>query len=157
HHAARLCRRSVGGADRGHWCLCPQHLHRRALRPRRPAHPLQPMSSGSATTSVRPTLDRSLTLFRMLLRDPYATVSALFLMIVLAAALVGPFFLWEPATKMVLNKRNLPPFSLENGWIYILGADSLGRSMLARIIVGAQTSLTIASAAVLVSMTAGGL
>src|SRR5690606_17973142 len=67
------------------------------------------------------------------------------------------FFLWEPATKMVLNKRNLPPFSLENGWIYILGADSLGRSMLARIIVGAQTSLTIASAAVLVSMTAGGL
>jgi len=93
----------------------------------------------------------------MLLRDPYATVSVIFLLMLVACAVFGPFYLWEPATNMDLGKRNLPPFSLAHGFLYVLGADSLGRSMLARIVVGAQTSLAIASGAVLFSMIAGGL
>lgn len=115
------------------------------------------MTTSSTVAPAHPAREKSATLLRMLLRDPYATVSAVFLLILVAFALVGPFLLWEPATKMVLGKRNLAPFSLENGWLYILGADSLGRSMVARIIVGAQTSLAIASGAVIVAMTAGGI
>lgn len=92
----------------------------------------------------------------MLLRDPFATVSAAFLVILILLAVFGPFFLWDAATEMSLRKRNLAPFSLDQGFIYILGADSLGRSMIARLIVGAQTSLSIAAGAVLVSMTLGG-
>jgi peptide/nickel transport system permease protein len=93
----------------------------------------------------------------MLLRDSYATVSAIFLLVLITCAVLGPFFLWEDATVLELGKRNLPPFSLDHGFLYILGADSLGRSMLARMIVGAQTSLTIASSAVIFAMTIGGL
>ena len=115
------------------------------------------MSTSTLGASGRPRFDRSATLFRMLLRDPYATVSAIFLLILVTCALVGPYFLWGPATNMDLGKRNLAPFSLDNGLLYVLGADSLGRSMLARIVVGARTSLAIASGAVLFAMTVGGL
>lgn len=98
-----------------------------------------------------------LVLFRMLLRDPFAAVSAAFLAVLVIAAVVGPYFLWSLATEFDLSKRNLPPFSLENGIAYVLGADNLGQSMLARLIVGARTSLAIAAGAVLIAMTVGGL
>jgi peptide/nickel transport system permease protein len=93
---------------------------------------------------------------RMLLRDRFALAAAIFLVVVAAAALVGPFLLGELATKVNLRQRNLPPFTLENGVLYVLGADSLGRSLLARIIAGAQTSLAISACVVLVSMVLGG-
>lgn len=115
------------------------------------------MSTNSLAGSGRSKLDKSASLFSMLLRDRFATISAAFLLLLVIGAIVGPFFLWGAATNMDLGKRNLPPFSLDNGFAYILGADSLGRSMVARLIVGAQTSLAIASTAVLFAMTIGGL
>lgn len=95
-------------------------------------------------------------LWRMLLRDRFALVAAIFLLILALAALVGPFLLGDLATKVNLRQRNLPPFTLEHGILYVLGADSLGRSLLARIIVGAQTSLAISACVVVVSMIVGG-
>ena len=71
-------------------------------------------------------------------------------------ALIGPYLFGELATKVNLRQRNLPPFTLDNGFLYVLGADSLGRSLLARIIVGAQTSLAISACVVVVSMIVGG-
>lgn len=115
------------------------------------------MNTSTLAARGRPGLDKSATFLRMLLRDRYATVSAIFMLLLIVCAVFGPFFLWEAATRMELGKRNLAPFSLDNGFLYILGADSLGRSMLARIVVGAQTSLAIASGAVLFAMTVGGL
>lgn len=94
-------------------------------------------------------------LFGMLLRDPFAFAAAVFLVLVVTATIVGPPFLQDFAENMDLRKRNLPPFVLENGLMFILGADSLGRSMLARLVVGAQLSLIIASTAVALSMTVG--
>ena len=47
---------------------------------------------------------------------------------------------------MNLRGRNAAPFDLEQGWLYVLGADALGRSLLARIIVAAQNTLMIAAA-----------
>ena len=57
---------------------------------------------------------------------------------------------------MNLRGRNAPPFTLENGWLYVLGADALGRSILARIIVAAQNTLGVAAAAVAAALLIGG-
>ncbi|TIQ63011.1 MAG: ABC transporter permease subunit, partial [Mesorhizobium sp.] len=59
-------------------------------------------------------------------------------------------------SRLGLRQRNLAPFSLASGWIYILGADTLGRPILARLIVGAQNTVGIAAAAVFASMLVGG-
>ncbi|APO73656.1 dipeptide/oligopeptide ABC transporter permease protein [Rhizobium etli 8C-3] len=92
-----------------------------------------------------------------LARDKLALCAALFLIVLIACVLVGPLLVGDLAGKLGLRQRNLAPFSLEHGFIYILGADTLGRSILARLIVGAQNTLGIAAAAVFCSMVAGGM
>ncbi|TPJ49579.1 ABC transporter permease [Mesorhizobium sp. B2-6-4] len=91
-----------------------------------------------------------------LTRDKFALVAAAFLTLLLLCALFGPLLVGEQAAKLGLRQRNLPPFSTQQGWIYMLGADTLGRPILARLVVGAQKTLTIAAAAVLCSMIVGG-
>lgn len=93
---------------------------------------------------------------RMLLHDRLALLAAIFLVVLLGFAILGPWLMGDAATKVNLRQRNLPPFTLENGWLYVMGADALGRSLLARVIAGAQTSLAISGCVVLVSMTIGG-
>ena len=92
----------------------------------------------------------------MLWRDKFATGAALFLLLMLFCALFGPALLGDTATQMDLKQRNAPPFELERGWLFFLGADALGRSILARIIVAAQNTLAIAGAAVAAAMVIGG-
>lgn len=95
-------------------------------------------------------------LLAMLWRDKTALVSALFLLVVAIAAIFGAWLL-DPSTLTVnLRGRNLPPFSLDQGWLYVLGADSLGRSILSRIVVGASYTIGIAVASVLVALVVGG-
>lgn len=94
-------------------------------------------------------------LFRMLLRDPLAFAAAAFLVVLVLAAIIGPLFLSQLADNMDLGKRNLPPFMLDQGYAFVLGADSLGRSMLARLVVGAQLSLTISVTVVTLATTVG--
>ena len=85
------------------------------------------------------------TVLAMLWRDKFATVAAIFLLIAVLCALFGPALLGEVATEQNLRGRNLPPFTLDHGWLMILGADALGRPLLARIVVAAQNTLMIAS------------
>jgi peptide/nickel transport system permease protein len=94
--------------------------------------------------------------FLLLWRDKFALVSALYLGVMVLCALFGPALLGDVATDMNLRQRNAPPFTLEHGWLYVLGADALGRSMLARIIVAAQNTLAVAAAAVALAMAIGG-
>jgi peptide/nickel transport system permease protein len=94
--------------------------------------------------------------FFLLWRDKFALVSALYLGVMVLCALVGPALLEDVATKMNLRGRNAPPFTLEQGWLYVLGADALGRSILARIVVAAQNTLAVAAAAVAFAMAVGG-
>jgi peptide/nickel transport system permease protein len=94
-------------------------------------------------------------LFRLLRRDPFATVSLLFLLLVVAAAVVGPWLLGDAGTRQNLRMRNAPPFSFDRGWLYVLGADTLGRSMLARLILASRNTLAIAAAAVALSLVVG--
>ena len=91
----------------------------------------------------------------MLWRDKFATAAVIFLLIAILCAILGPALLGEAATKQNLRGRNAPPFSLEQGWLMILGADALGRPLLARIIVAAQNTLMIAAGAVALSATIG--
>jgi len=91
----------------------------------------------------------------ILLRDPVAMVAALWLVLTIAAALVGPWLFGEAATAMNLRARNQPALTLENGWINVLGTDPLGRSVLARCIVAAQVTLTIAAGAAAIALVLG--
>ena len=91
----------------------------------------------------------------MLWRDKFATAAVIFLLVAILCAILGPALLGEAATKQNLRGRNAPPFSLEQGWLMILGADALGRPLLARIIVAAQNTLMIAAGAVVLSATIG--
>jgi peptide/nickel transport system permease protein len=92
---------------------------------------------------------------RLLVRDRFALAAAIFLVLLVAGAVLGPWLLEELATRPQLRMRNAPPFRLEHGWGYILGADSLGRSILARLLVAARSTLTIAAAAVAIAMVLG--
>jgi peptide/nickel transport system permease protein len=92
---------------------------------------------------------------RLLLRDKFAFAAACFLAFMVLSALFGPLWFEGAAGKMNLRLRNLAPGSIEHGWLMVLGADSLGRSILARILTAAQNTLAIAAAAVALSLMIG--
>lgn len=93
---------------------------------------------------------------RLLANDRQALLGLCFLLVVLVCAILGPLLLGDIARKPNFRARNLAPFTLEHGWVYFLGADTLGRSLLARLIVGAQNTMGIAFFAVITSMVIGG-
>jgi peptide/nickel transport system permease protein len=97
----------------------------------------------------------TMNLLGMLWRDRFATLAVLFLLVVLVCVLIGPQWLANEARAMNLMSRNTMPFSLEKGWLYVLGADNLGRSVLARIIVASRNTILISGAAVLFALAVG--
>jgi peptide/nickel transport system permease protein len=101
-------------------------------------------------------LGKARVLLGYLVHDKLALLSAIYLLFLVLAAIFGPLLVGDMATKLGLRQRNLAPFSLDQGWAYVLGADTLGRSILARLVVGAQNTLGIAAAAVLTSALIGG-
>lgn len=111
--------------------------------------PVAPLAEGPDATGLR-------LLLRMLWQDKFAFAAALFLLLMVCCALFGPALLGDVATAVNLRMRNAPPFVPDNGWLFFLGADALGRSILARLIVASQNTLAIAAAAVVVSFCVGG-
>lgn len=107
----------------------------------------QPLDNGSPSGSGA--------LLRMLRQDKLALAAASYLLVMIFCALFGPALLGEVATAVNLRARNAPPFSLDNGWLFVLGADALGRSILARLIVAAQNTLAVAAAAVATALLIG--
>ena len=95
--------------------------------------------------------------FSLLFNDKLALVSSIFLVLILFTAIFGPLLTSDLSTKMNLRLRNLPPFSLEHGFMYVFGADALGRSMVARLIIASQNTMFIAGSAVFISMSLGGV
>jgi peptide/nickel transport system permease protein len=112
-----------------------------AIRPATPPETLRPAAQA----------------LRLLWRDKFALIAACYLALVALCALFGPALLEDAANKMNLRGRNAPPFTLDQGWLYVLGADALGRSILARLVVAAQNTIAVAAAAVAVAMTVGGV
>lgn len=98
-------------------------------------------------------------LLSLLWRDKFALLAALFLLLLTGCALFGPWLLGDAAVAMNLRLRNSPPLVLppvEQGWLYVLGGDALGRPILARIIVASQNTLAIAAAVVPLALLLGG-
>ncbi len=92
---------------------------------------------------------------RMLWADKFALAAMLFLLLVFVLAVIGPHWLDAAAQKQNLRGRNAPPFEWERGWLWVLGADALGRPLLARIIVATQNTMMIAAGAVVCSAAIG--
>lgn len=92
---------------------------------------------------------------RMLWADKFALCAVIFLTLVLIAAVIGPWLLGDLASKQNLRGRNAPPFEWDRGLLWIMGADALGRPLLARIIVASQNTMMVATGAVFASATIG--
>jgi peptide/nickel transport system permease protein len=90
-------------------------------------------------------------LFTLLLRDKFATTAAIVLIVIILTSLVAPLLVSDLAQRPDLPNRNLPPFSVGEGWQFILGSDAIGRSMLARMMIAGGTSLGVSLAAVVVA------
>jgi len=93
----------------------------------------------------------------LLWRDKFAFCAVLFLLLEISFALFGPALLGNDASKMNLKLRNTPPLALEHGWLYLFGGDALGRSILARVIVASQNTLSIVAYAVPIALVCGGV
>ncbi|SEQ48405.1 peptide/nickel transport system permease protein [Devosia sp. YR412] len=100
---------------------------------------------------------RSTSMLSMLWRDKLAFCSAVVLLLIVLCALLGPALLGDLATSQNLRGRNSPPFDLARGWAFFLGGDSLGRPMLARLIVAARSTMMVAAGAVVAALAVGAL
>jgi len=98
---------------------------------------------------------RGPSLLSMLWRDKLAFTSAVVLIVIVLFAALGPALLGELASDQNLRGRNFPPFSFERGWAFLLGGDSLGRPMLARLVVAAHSTMLIAAGTVLAALIVG--
>lgn len=107
--------------------------------------------------AARPRRPRGTGVLAMLVGDPFALASALFLVLLILAAAIGPELFPVDAQDLNLQLRNAPPFTLEHGPLHVLGADALGRPILPRLLVAARTTLLVALSVVVCSMLAGAL
>ncbi|GAA4287885.1 ABC transporter permease [Georgenia daeguensis] len=87
--------------------------------------------------------------------DRGAQFGIAFLGVVLASSVLSPLFVTDALVPR-LDMRFTPP-TLEHGWHYVLGADALGRSFLARLVVAGRTTLLIALVAVLLASVIGSM
>ncbi|KQS79346.1 ABC transporter permease [Rhizobium sp. Leaf384] len=94
---------------------------------------------------------------RMLWADKFALCAAIFLLVILVLAIIGPHWMGDLATKQNLRGRNAAPFDWSRGWVWWMGADALGRPLLARIVVATQNTLMVAAGAVAISSITGTL
>jgi oligopeptide transport system permease protein len=89
--------------------------------------------------------------FRRLLRNRAAMASAIVLALLIVAAIFGPYL--TPYRYDQINKNDVWMAPLVNG--HLLGADSLGRDLLARLLIGLRVSLAIGVVATAVSLVIG--
>jgi peptide/nickel transport system permease protein len=83
-------------------------------------------------------------------RDPEGRAGAILLLVVVIAALIGPWFLPDPLAQPDILAGSAPP-----GLGHPFGTDQLSRDVLARVVAGARISLGVAFLAVMLSATIG--
>ena len=89
-------------------------------------------------------------------RDRFAAASLGWFALLIVFVTLGPVFLGEEAVRIDLAARNAPP-GLSHGWQYVFGADSLGRPLMPRLMVGARNTMVIAVSSVLIALVTGGI
>lgn len=93
--------------------------------------------------------------WRYLRRDPAFLLSSVFLVLLVASALLAPWLAPFDPNAQQLGSRLLPPSWLAGGSPdHLLGTDNLGRDVFSRLLYGARVSLLVAT---LVTLIAGGL
>ncbi|MGW2509647.1 dipeptide/oligopeptide/nickel ABC transporter permease/ATP-binding protein [Streptomyces scopuliridis] len=105
--------------------------------------------AGSASPRTRPPR-----WWMLLGKDRFAAVAAVLLGLVFLTALLGPPLLGDRAVRQDLRASLRPP-SFDHGFFGVLGTDVLGRSVLARLVEAAGTTLSVAIPAVLCSLVIG--
>jgi peptide/nickel transport system permease protein len=106
------------------------------------------------STDVGPVKRRRQKLWQLLGKDKFAAVAAVILGLVVLTALLGPWLIGDRAARQDLRASLRPP-SFDHGFFGLLGTDVLGRSVLARLIEAAGTTLSVAVPAVLCSLVVG--
>ncbi|MDA8345024.1 MAG: ABC transporter permease [Thermaerobacter sp.] len=95
---------------------------------------------------------------REFFRSPGAIAGALFVLLTLFAAVLGPWLAPHVATSIDFAHIFTPPFFLHGGMlVHPLGTDYLGRDVLGMILAGARVSVDIALLAVISSLVIGTL
>jgi peptide/nickel transport system permease protein len=106
-------------------------------------------------------------------RHRLSVLGLVFILFLIAIALIGPFFTQDP-TKVNFQEKNLPPvgftiqqsvYDLKTGnfvereapgtWQHLLGTDDKGRDMLAMLVSGARVSLQVGMLATLIAILIG--
>src|SRR3712207_291614 len=89
---------------------------------------------------------------RRLVRSKAALVSAVILLLVIAAA-VGAHWIApnDPFAIRLIQRLKPPGFTTASGSTYWLGTDTLGRDVFSRLVYGARVSLIVGLSAVLIS------
>ncbi|WP_461188552.1 dipeptide/oligopeptide/nickel ABC transporter permease/ATP-binding protein [Arthrobacter sp. Z4-13] len=90
-------------------------------------------------------------LFKKFLREPAAVISLVFLALLVIVAILAPLISSYDPTATRLADVLAPPFTPEHP----LGADGVGRDVLANLVYGAQTSLSSAAIVIAVSLLIG--
>jgi peptide/nickel transport system permease protein len=78
-------------------------------------------------------------------------------MVLVLASIFGGWSLAGAAEGMNLRLRLARPFTLDHGWLYVLGGDTLGRSMVARMAIASHNTLVIAGGAVVAALVVGSI
>jgi peptide/nickel transport system permease protein len=110
---------------------------------------LEPLADDPAARSSK------VSMWRLLWRDKVATVAALILVFFALVAVFGPMLVGG-GNDQDLDRINEAP-SLDHGFMYLLGTDSIGRSLIARLVVASRTTFSVALPAVIVSLVIGSL
>lgn len=88
-------------------------------------------------------------------REPVTFIAMSYFAAITLAVAIGPLFVTHDLLVSNLRMRNAAPFQLETGGWYFLGGDALGRSVLARLLVGGATTLSIAGSSMLIGFVIG--
>ncbi|BBY87253.1 ABC transporter permease [Mycolicibacterium tokaiense] len=112
-------------------------------------------ATGGATTAGRSARRTYAADLKLLIRSASALASLIWLLALILIAAVFPLFITDAANHQDLALRFLPPFTVDHGLSFVLGADSLGRPILLQLIVGARTSLLVAACTVALSALVG--
>ena len=82
-------------------------------------------------------------LFQSLKTNPFAIAGVSILLVVLICALFSPWLAPIDPHEQVLNRAMKPPMYEQDGKVFYLGTDHLGRDLLSRVIYGARVSLIV--------------
>ena len=86
--------------------------------------------------------------FKRLIRNKGATLGALILLVVVAAAIFSAQITPHDPTFRDIARRLKPPLYQQDGQLFLLGTDAVGRDILSRIIYGTRITLMVGLASV---------